>query len=645
MNSFHINAFFLIPFLVFSSVPISSVHSLPGESAGDSLQAVEDGGASLSLAAFISELGFPALEVSPGFIGRKGQGFMDPALVPLAVVSLREGAFSFEEKRAIAEYVERGGSLLLVPMTCGETGDETVEAGVLNDLLEGMSNLGTESGFRFEPEPKPPLTGRLFASMPGDPVIRGVQEDLAEIRFSGGHALAIDSYLNPSVRAFSLVQGSSDRWPFLALAAVGSGKIAGFGAGSSLQVCDGSSEGTGEPDPRVIQLLRNVLAWLLARGGAAGDSVSQVPRIVVSEVMWGGEPFREYLELFNMGDREVDIEGWTLTDGEGVYIMKGRVPQGGFYLLEYSELATPAMADEVYGDDSPDLVLDDIGDRISLLDRWGDIIAVVNGEEASWPAGFAEGHGASMELIDAETDYGASNWRGSVGGDLIPSGTPRAVNSTEVITPFMPDFRASIREGGIMLEWSVEKVIGISHYNVYRSIDTSPEPLEGTGTFTRITAFPLPADSTRFLDAGIDSNLTYHYLLGVGFSNGTENFSEPVAISLKWLEEPRRYAVEMGQNFPNPFNPNTEVRFEIKDLEASGKPIEVSVLVYSPRGHIVRRLYERSTYPGTFSARWDGRDENGEDVGSGAYYYQLLVRDSETGQVLVRLSRKMVLMR
>lgn len=642
MNILDARARFLLPFVLFSPLGLSSLH---GEEAEDSVLVRASETHPASLTGIIAGLGFSALEIAPGFSEKEEWAGLDPASFPLSVVSLGEKAFAYEEKRSLAEYVERGGSLLLVSLSCSEPQDGPGEAELLNDLLEGMGGLGTESGFRFEPQPKPPLAGRILASMPGDPVTRGVQEEYEDIRFAGGHALTIDSFLNPSVRAFSLVGASGERWPFLALAVVGSGKLAAFGAGSSLVGCGEGAEQSTQPDQHLLPLFGNVISWLLAGGSAAGDSMPETEHLVLSEVMWGGEAVREYLEFFNEGDREVDIEGWTLTDGEGVYILKGRVPPGGYYLLEYSEFATPVIADEVYGDDSPDLVLDDAGDRLSLLDRWGDIVAVVNVEESSWPAGFADGRGASMELIDHEAGYGVSNWRSSVGGDIVPSGTPRAQNSTEVITPFVPDFRASVKEGGIVLEWSMKRGDSISHYNLYRSVDSSSEPLEGRGPFMRITDFPLPADSTRFLDTGIDSSLTYRYLLGVVFTNGVEYFSEPVSISLKWLEEPRPYAVTMDQNFPNPFNPTTEVRFDIKDLGTSGKPIEVSVLVYSPRGHVVRRLYERQTYPGTFSVRWDGRDENGEEVASGAYYYQLLVQDTETGHVLVRLSRKMVLMR
>jgi hypothetical protein len=250
-----------------------------------------------------------------------------------------------------------------------------------------------------------------------------------------------------------------------------------------------------------------------------------------------------------------------------------------------------------------------------------------------------------MELINDKGDYQAPNWRNSVGGDLVPYGTPRAVNSTKVITPFIPDFRASIEDGCIHLEWSTEGNADISHINLYRSVDASFNPLEGTGTFLRLNPFPVMPDSTGFKDTSIDSSLIYHYLLGVVSKQGVEKFSQPVTISLKGLEEPKRYSVSMDQNFPNPFNPQTEIHFNIEDLEGSGNPIEIEVSIFSPRGHAIRRLYERQAYPGSFSVRWDGRDDNGEEVGSGAYYYQLLVRDTETGQVLVRLSRKMVLMR
>ena len=64
---------------------------------------------------------------------------------------------------------------------------------------------------------------------------------------------------------------------------------------------------------------------------------------------------------------------------------------------------------------------------------------------------------------------------------------------------------------------------------------------------------------------------------------------------------------------PNPFNPSTTVRFTL------AHPAQASVCVFDVRGRKVRSLYSGALAAGPHSVVWDGRDGNGETVGSGVY--------------------------
>ena len=76
------------------------------------------------------------------------------------------------------------------------------------------------------------------------------------------------------------------------------------------------------------------------------------------------------------------------------------------------------------------------------------------------------------------------------------------------------------------------------------------------------------------------------------------------------------------QNFPNPFNPETWIPYTLAD------DTDVNVRIYDVEGKLVRHLdigYQRS---GTYINRekavyWDGRDQLGESVSSGVYFYTL----------------------
>ncbi len=85
-------------------------------------------------------------------------------------------------------------------------------------------------------------------------------------------------------------------------------------------------------------------------------------------------------------------------------------------------------------------------------------------------------------------------------------------------------------------------------------------------------------------------------------------------------------------NVPNPFNPLTEIRFEL----AAAGPARLTV--HDLRGRLVRTLHDGALPAGPHAVLWDGRDESGRDTGSGTYLCRL-----EAGQTSEM--KKMVLVR
>lgn len=70
-------------------------------------------------------------------------------------------------------------------------------------------------------------------------------------------------------------------------------------------------------------------------------------------------------------------------------------------------------------------------------------------------------------------------------------------------------------------------------------------------------------------------------------------------------------------NYPNPFNPNTTIRFSLKDNAP------VSVEIYNHKGQKIKTLVNEAKEAGTHSATWNGTDENGLSVASGIYYFKM----------------------
>ena len=84
-------------------------------------------------------------------------------------------------------------------------------------------------------------------------------------------------------------------------------------------------------------------------------------------------------------------------------------------------------------------------------------------------------------------------------------------------------------------------------------------------------------------------------------------------------------------NVPNPFNPSTKIPFT---LAVGGK---VELAIFTVDGRKVRSLVNDTRQPGLYEATWNGTDESGTRVSSGAYYVRLVTRDGTQSRPVVML--------
>ncbi len=85
-----------------------------------------------------------------------------------------------------------------------------------------------------------------------------------------------------------------------------------------------------------------------------------------------------------------------------------------------------------------------------------------------------------------------------------------------------------------------------------------------------------------------------------------------------------------ASNFPNPFNPETVIAYQIPE---SG---DVSLIIYNVLGQKVRSLVSAYQVAGAYQVRWDGRNNNGQAVASGRYvYYLKTVQGEITGRMVL----------
>ena len=74
---------------------------------------------------------------------------------------------------------------------------------------------------------------------------------------------------------------------------------------------------------------------------------------------------------------------------------------------------------------------------------------------------------------------------------------------------------------------------------------------------------------------------------------------------------------ELFQNHPNPFNPTTNIGFQIP------RESRIELTVFNLLGEYVRLLVDEIKPPGYHAVSWNGRDDSGHELSSGIYYYRL----------------------
>ena len=126
----------------------------------------------------------------------------------------------------------------------------------------------------------------------------------------------------------------------------------------------------------------------------------------------------------------------------------------------------------------------------------------------------------------------------------------------------------------------------------------------------------VPADTTWMFDTWSGDMTTTENpetLIVAGNTTVTAHFKRaPTAAG-----DPVPQRTELVQNRPNPFNPTTTIEYVL----AGGG--DVSLRVYDVKGRLVRTLVDGHKGVGVHAEVWNGRNDRGEPVASGVYFYRL----------------------
>jgi predicted outer membrane repeat protein len=76
---------------------------------------------------------------------------------------------------------------------------------------------------------------------------------------------------------------------------------------------------------------------------------------------------------------------------------------------------------------------------------------------------------------------------------------------------------------------------------------------------------------------------------------------------------------ELLGNYPNPFNPETTLKYNLHE------PADLQIQIFNYKGQLVRTIVDQYSEAGHYSTIWNGRDESGKFLPSGIYFYKMKV--------------------
>lgn len=94
-------------------------------------------------------------------------------------------------------------------------------------------------------------------------------------------------------------------------------------------------------------------------------------------------------------------------------------------------------------------------------------------------------------------------------------------------------------------------------------------------------------------------------------------------------EVPETFSLD--QNYPNPFNPSTTIRFYLPESE------KVSLRIYDNTGALIRTLLDVSLNAGPHEISWDARNQYGQAVAAGVYFYTMDAGDFQASEKMILL--------
>ena len=186
------------------------------------------------------------------------------------------------------------------------------------------------------------------------------------------------------------------------------------------------------------------------------------------------------------------------------------------------------------------------------------------------------------------------------------------VNGDNPLPVELVAFEALASFSQITLNWTTASEFNNLGFNIYRVIDgedtwykLNSSIIAGRGTASDKSDYSL-------IDNKITAGETYRYKLESVSINGLAVEERIIDVT---VPVPNQYV--LFNNYPNPFNPTTNIKFQLPEAQ------QIRLFIYDLNGSLVTTLVNNQLYPsGEHIVNWDATDNAGNRVATGIYLYR-----------------------
>jgi uncharacterized protein (TIGR02145 family) len=182
---------------------------------------------------------------------------------------------------------------------------------------------------------------------------------------------------------------------------------------------------------------------------------------------------------------------------------------------------------------------------------------------------------------------------------------------------------------GVKLEWQTISEINNYGFYIERKFNIGQNFTDIPNSFIAGHGTTIEMQEYSFVDNTLTIPGTYHYRLRQVDNDGLVHYSHVVSINTSSLTVNEIAPIEfrVHQNYPNPTNPKTTIRFSVDKVE------HATVIIYDVLGKEVAKLFDGITQPG----RYYSIEFDGSSLSSGIYFYKVSTESHSEMRKLVLL--------